>query len=155
MDQKKINSCSQAVTCRIKKRESGSTIIVENRSRLSVRFVRVDDCLFSSETIKCDFMYEVYKRKENKVEKIIGVTYVELKGGDFDHGVAQLEKTITLLKPRHCSVSKKTAYLIGNNIPSMRSATQKIKTRFKVKYNTNFSPKKIMYTDIIQDSDYI
>jgi hypothetical protein len=125
--------------------EKGKTFTLINNTNAKVIFINVDGCLFKDETLKCDFMYEIYEHS-GSVEKVF---YVELKGTDFNHGIKQLRKTIDLLKNYYSIVCDKRAYLVGRAIPSLNTVVQKVKIEFFREHGVRFQAKtKCMSVDV-------
>lgn len=72
--------------------EKGKTFTLDNReSRIGVRCIKVDDCVFMSiDGKKCDYIFEVSNRSR--------VYFIELKGSDIVKAISQLLETIEKLK---------------------------------------------------------
>src|SRR5215212_8764900 len=86
--------------------KSKSKMAFINNKRENVILVRVDDCVIK-DGIRCDYLVISLLSKEH---------FVELKGGDIDHAIAQIERTIEIL-----SVDKqkqeKLCFIVGTRSP--------------------------------------
>jgi hypothetical protein len=104
--------------------EKLSKIVIHNRSRSTIRKIRVDGCAIK-EGIRCDFLLITDSGCE---------LYIELKGSDVAHAVAQIERTIGLVSmdKRKCN---KLSFIISTRCPLLTPKIQEIKVRFKRQYN--------------------
>ena len=67
--------------------EKGKTFQLENKNKVEVACVRIDDCVFKQEDgIKCDFLFEIEAKKK--------LYYVELKGSDILKAISQIHETM-------------------------------------------------------------
>ncbi len=69
---------------------------------------------------KCDYIVEITSK----------VLFVELKGTNFEKGMAQLENTVMQLNDIY-SNNKKCCYYVGRNIPSAKTTLPKYKENFR------------------------
>ncbi|MNJ40629.1 hypothetical protein D3C77_355290 [compost metagenome] len=93
--------------------ENRSTLKIHNRNRIKLSRRQVDGCLITS-GIKCDWMLV---EESSKTE-----IYIELKGSDIAHAVAQLCKTAEQLS---ASAKKKWAYVICTRSPMSATEIQR------------------------------
>ncbi len=71
--------------------EKGKTFQLDNKSRLEVGCIRIDDCVFKGrDGIKCDFLFEVESKRK--------LFYVELKGSDILKAISQIYETLKQTK---------------------------------------------------------
>lgn len=110
----------------LKFEENKSKIVFINSSREKVACIQVDGCAIQS-GVRCDNMLIVPSGIEY---------YIELKGGDVNHAIEQLETTIKLLSKDALSLQK-FAFIVATKYPAIDIKIQKAKKFFKKKYNTD------------------
>ena len=132
--------------------ENQRSFRVENNNQKCICLVTVDGCAIT-EGIRCDYLYEIYElpkdRQKNqkcdpnshpvKIEKVI---YLELKGTDVKHALAQLESTIKFYYQQHKDCKEKEAYIIPSNVhPALTTKIQQAKTKFLRELKTKLTVK--------------
>jgi hypothetical protein len=104
-------------------KEKKSRITFLNPRRNTVRRVVIDDCVIT-EGLRCDYLLI----NDSSVEH-----FVELKGSDVRHALAQLERTI-----KHVSVDvsqgKKKAFILSTRCPLASPEVQAYQLAFSKKY---------------------
>lgn len=130
---KRYGACSIIVKDkRIVLSENKSKITFLNLNQRDIERVQVDGCVLK-EGIKCDYMLIEDTEMEH---------YIELKGSDIDHAIAQLITTITKLSK--CSKSHvKCAYIISTRCPLTTTKIQAQKLLFKKNYNSHLIIKNL------------
>lgn len=106
-------------------KEKRSSIAFTNPKKRCVARVCVDGCAIT-EGIRCDYLVVCDEGLER---------YVELKGCDVAHAVAQIERTITTLSADRKKQSKR-AYVVSTRCPMASPEIQNIQKRFKRVYNS-------------------
>ncbi len=82
---------------------------IRNPTNQTIKKLRVDGCLIEDERIRCDYAFEVGARCHC-------VVYLELKGSDIEHAVAQLVATLGYLAKRHQS-KRKICHIVASRVP--------------------------------------
>ena len=104
--------------------ENGRTFRIKNNSSYTVNKVKVDGCYIKTQTgIKCDYLFEIIKINIDKV------FYVELKGSDIQHAVAQLASTLSHCFPLHNSALRE-CHIVGSKFPKAGTDSQVLKKKF-------------------------
>lgn len=98
----------------VKTPRAGSRFILRNPDRLAVTQLEPEQ-FFPKGALNCDFVFQV----PNMPLEI----YVELKGNDFKHALAQLAATIAQLQS---SLQPKLCFLIIRRSPTLDVKTQKL-----------------------------
>lgn len=78
--------------------EEGKSFTLKNISKVKIKCVKVDGCVYDSKTTKCDYLMIAEIKKKPKAY------FIELKGCDIPHAVDQLYLTVNDLKshfPNH------------------------------------------------------
>jgi len=90
--------------------EKGKTFQIENKSKVEVACIKIDDCVFKqADGIKCDFLFEVAERKK--------LFYVELKGSDVIKAIHQLQSTIKQTKDNYPGWNYEARIIAGGKVP--------------------------------------
>lgn len=114
--------------------ENKSKITFLNPNQDKILIIKVDGCVISdNETLRCD--YALMPSDEVEI-------YVELKGSDIVHAVAQLESTIRLLSDNPQKI-KKLCFVVSTRVPRQTTSIQQLQSQFKKKFNANFRVKNI------------
>lgn len=121
---------------RISLKEKRSRIVFINPNRQKIRKIEIDGC-FITEGIRCDWLLIDYNCVEH---------YVELKGSDVRHAIAQIERTIKKVsidvqkQPKHSYVICKRV-----RVPRFDTELQTNKRKFKDHFNSTFIVKESGY----------
>lgn len=114
--------------------ENKSKITFLNPNQDKILTIKVDGCVISdNETLRCD--YALMPSDEIEI-------YVELKGSDIVHAVAQLESTIRLLSDNPKKI-KKLCFVVSTRVPRQTTSIQQLQSQFKKKFNASFRVKNI------------
>jgi len=108
-----------------------STLYLLNTRRRRVEQVIVDDCVITDGP-RCDWLV----RLDDAVSK--EEVYVELKGSDLRHAVAQLEATIDRLSTVGRRLRKR-CYVVFSRNPLTGTDVQKYKVRFHRQFGAVFN----------------
>lgn len=114
--------------------EKASKIILVNDQRAAVTIIQVDGCAIN-EGVRCDFLVVSALHKEH---------FIELKGGNIDHALAQLERTIEILSVDQ-QKQMKCSFIISTRCPLTTTKIQELKLKFKQKYNSTLVIKNKYY----------
>lgn len=114
--------------------EKASKIILVNDQRATVTIIQVDGCAIN-EGVRCDFLVVSALHKEH---------FIELKGGNIDHALAQLERTIEILSVDQ-QKQMKCSFIISTRCPLTTTKIQELKLKFKQKYNSTLVIKNKYY----------
>lgn len=117
-------------------KERRSSLTLQNNDEVMSTRIVVDGCEVQ-EGIRCDYLH---KAKEIEM-------YIELKGQDVLHAIAQIERTICLLS-EDVRRQKKVSYIICSRSPLASTQIQKYDRQFREKYNSKLIIKSSPYTDI-------
>ncbi|AMP97440.1 hypothetical protein AY601_0485 [Pedobacter cryoconitis] len=92
--------------------ENGKKFRIENKSNADICKVKVDGCLITDNTVrKCDFLFEVSSTTKTYL-------LVELKGGDLNSAVKQIESTYDLLhKKLNVPVENFKGIIVSSAVP--------------------------------------
>jgi len=104
--------------------ENKRKFTVKNNSNFTINKVEVDGC-YKTTGAKSDYLFEVIS--QNTVTLVF---YVELKGSDINHAIAQLEATIQYCLTEHRNVNKKECYIVASKFPSAGTSSQVLKKKF-------------------------
>jgi hypothetical protein len=113
----------QLTDTRIKCEENKRKIIFLNSSRIKVKKIRVDGCQII-DGVKCDFLV-TYNKTEN---------FIELKGEDIKHALAQLIRTISILGSKNCQ--NRNSFIISSRSPLTSAEIQNHRLLFKRKHSS-------------------
>lgn len=126
---------STSAACETRRRDR-IIVVGENRSQLRIMndggvevvIVRVDGCEISSGQ-RCDYL--------------IGIpngTYIflELKGGDVDHAICQLEATLRYFRLDGIVIEGVHAWVVSTQCPLATTKVQTTAKRFKQRYRATF-----------------
>lgn len=103
---------------------SRSRFRLHNPTKLSIKIVRVDDCVIR-EGIRCDYLILTPNGEE---------MYVELKGSDVRHAVKQIARSIDLLTCT-CQPVPKKCFIASTRCPINSTEIQNLKKKFRRQYN--------------------
>ncbi|MGJ3254527.1 MAG: hypothetical protein ACFE0J_25845 [Elainellaceae cyanobacterium] len=112
-----------------------------NPKRAAVKVIQVDDCAIK-EGVRCDYLLVLPNGQE---------IYIELKGSDIKHAVAQIARAIELLAC-NCHPIIKLCFISSTRCPINSTEIQNLKKRFRQKYNAQITIKNGEITHIC-DSD--
>ena len=121
MDINEINTCSETTLDHIRTlKENKVKCIIQNTQRKEFTIIHIDSCIQSiSCNLKCD--YGVYDADN--------FCFIELKGSDIKHGVAQLESSLKLFSSFFKEKSKK-CLLCTRTVPSAGPKIEIVKKKF-------------------------
>ena len=106
--------------------EKKSKITFENPNRNTYRAIQVDGCVFNAEDgSKCDKLLES--------EEYLDQYFVELKGGDSNKAIEQLEDTIEKIPPLLREAKRMAFAVFSNTCPKNDTKRQAIEKSFKKK----------------------
>jgi len=132
-------NCSKHINDkRIVFQENKSKLTIINPTQISVEKVEVDGCEITN-GIRCDFFMQKPKEKKRDIEY-----YIELKGQDLKHAIAQIERTISILS-NDAKKQKKVSFIICTRSPMNSTAIQNLRVNFKKKFNLNLIVKSSPY----------
>lgn len=103
-----------------------SKIVFLNASRKVIEQIRVDGCVIA-DGLRCDYLLI----NETDVEH-----YVELKGIDVDHAIAQIKRTVQQIS-RNPYQQPKICFIISSRCPLLTTKIQELKLLFKKQYNSS------------------
>lgn len=104
--------------------ENKSKITFENPSHNTYRAIQVDGCVFNAaDGHKCDKLLES--------ERYADQYFVELKGGDSNKAVKQLEDTLERIPPRLAGAKRMAFAVFSNTCPKNDTKRQAIEKSFK------------------------
>ncbi len=124
---------------RIVLEERNSKIVFRNEQRQSVRKIHIDGCRIKDNGLRCDYLLIVVSGTEY---------YVELKGGDVDHAVRQLERTIQMVSQDRRALLKH-CFVISTRCPIQTPKIQQLQLKFKREYNSTLKIKNVSHTEDI------
>jgi len=91
--------------------EKGKTFQLDNKNRVEIACVKIDDCVFRQEDgIKCDYLFEV--ESKNKL------FYIELKGSDILKAISQIHETLKQTKMVYPDWIYEARIIASGRIPS-------------------------------------
>lgn len=116
----------------------------EKRSKLSLHnidevksiSVKVDGCEIDDDTIRCDYLH-IAKNVES---------FIELKGQDLKHAIAQLINSIRRLSANP-STQTKVSYIICTRSPLSSAEIQNYKIEFRKKFNSELKIKSSPHSE--------
>lgn len=106
-----------------------STVHLQNQHRLTLKIVKIDDCVIRGSSIRCDSMVVVPNPKEE-------IILIELKGHKVERAIQQLEATLSHIKQK-CSAAKTqniTCIVCCTRCPLSGTDIQREKKKFKDKH---------------------
>ncbi len=104
--------------------ENKSKITFENPDHNTYRAIQVDGCVFNAaDGHKCDKLLES--------ERYADQYFVELKGGDSNKAVKQLEDTLERIPPRLAGAKRMAFAVFSNTCPKNDTKRQVIEKNFK------------------------
>lgn len=104
--------------------ENKSKITFENPDHNTYRAIQVDGCVFNAaDGHKCDNLLES--------EQYADQYFVELKGGDSNKAVKQLEDTLERIPPRLAGAKRMAFAVFSNTCPKNDTKRQVIEKNFK------------------------
>ncbi|MCC2644975.1 MAG: hypothetical protein K0R94_753 [Burkholderiales bacterium] len=139
-DQRCKTCTTSSHSCEENKRRFEINSTLEERKNL--RKIKVDGCVYNSSHIekRCDYIF---------IFKEIFSCFIELKGKDIKHAVAQLETSLQNFEV----TGKKHAFIVAsaNEFPSAKTDRQRFEKMFKKNYNCSFDMKNIKMSKQIED----
>lgn len=139
-----FNNCTTVkkisiITCT----ENGKTFRLLNPNRISIDYIKVDDCIYPKgiNDWRCDYALNF---------KNVTI-FVELKGGDIVHAIEQI---LTTKKDAKFTINKEQfAIVVSSKFPQEDSSIQRLKATLKEKEKmTLFHKNKILEKEV---SDFI
>lgn len=115
--------------------ENKCCLIVKNPQQREAKKIQVDGCLLPVDVEKCDWLLTV----ELPAPKAI---FVELKGGNVDKAVRQLESTLQKTKSEYGGY-KKICRVVSTKSPLSSSEIQRIQIYMRMKHGANFKVETI------------
>jgi hypothetical protein len=115
--------------------EKRSILRLANPDRVSSTKITVDGCEIT-EGIRCDYLH---------LAKGLEI-FIELKGQDLNHAIAQIERTIILLSS-DARKQRKTSYIICTRSPMASTEIQNFDKQFRKKYNSRLIIKSSPHND--------
>ncbi|MCO3935654.1 hypothetical protein [Pseudomonas aeruginosa] len=109
--------------------ELGRKLVINNNSRQTMSKVRVDGCVVTDNSLRCDYLFELGQ----PMEKVI---YLELKGRNVEHAYEQLCATVTRFSVRHRNLEKECR-IIASRVPRMGTRLQQMKVEMLKKYGAS------------------
>lgn len=104
--------------------ENKSKITFENPNHNTYRAIQVDGCVFNAaDGHKCDNLLES--------EEYADQYFIELKGGDSNKAVKQLEDTLERIPPRLAGAKRMAFAVFSNTCPKNDTKRQVIEKNFK------------------------
>lgn len=130
--------CIQNTTdSRIKFEEKQSKIIFRNLQRKECLKIQIDGCAITN-GIRCDKLLKEGNKNQQGPEY-----YVELKGGDIEHALEQIIRTIQII---HNDASPIMAFIICSNVrPTASTHIQKQLVKLKKQFNATLIIKERQY----------
>lgn len=116
--------------------ENKSKLTLENVDQVDSVKIIVDGCEINDNSIRCDYML-LAKEKE---------FYIELKGQDLMHAVAQIKSTIKQLSPDLRARNKKS-YIICTRSPLSSTQIQNLKFDLLKNFNSDLQIKSSPFKD--------
>ncbi len=104
--------------------EKRSNLRFKNDERLTVQKIKVDDCEIT-EGVRCDYLM-IAKNIEH---------YIELKGQDLNHAIAQIKRSIMILST-NVKLQDKVSYIICTRSPYATPQIQHLQLVFKKQFNS-------------------
>ncbi len=123
---------------RVVVKEKRSSFELINTSRISVEKIKVDGCLISDNSERCDWLFVIKSCEEFAY-------FIELKGCDLKKAISQLESTIISTKDRFKDTSKK-CYVVTSRVPKQGPSVQRFVREFYRKYSIVLVIKNIRAT---------
>ncbi len=120
------NNCSNRSIFVQKERKSEFRL--KNMRNVNINEVKVDNCLIQGHQYRCDWLYEIM------CQQVSEVYYVELKGKDLRHALAQILETVNFCEQRFAHRDcKRVACIVLSAYPQENSAIQNKKRELKRK----------------------
>jgi glycerophosphoryl diester phosphodiesterase len=116
--------------------ENRSKLVLNNINQIDSTKVKVDGCEINDTGIRCDFLHLI---KDFEF-------YIELKGQDIEHAIAQIERTMKLLSADLKTI-KKRSYIICTRSPLNSTAVQNHAFKFRKNYNSQLIIRSSPFTD--------
>ncbi len=117
------NCTTQTTNKLITASEHNRKLTIKNPSAKVVRKIKVDGCLITDSSKRCDYMFEII---DNAVSgKISGVIYLELKGRHIQEAYEQLVATIDRFIAEHHGI-KKTCHIVASRVPKTGPGVQQL-----------------------------
>ena len=127
---------TQTTDSNIKFEENKRVIIFQNKSKRVCCKVVVDGCAIKDD-VKCDNLL---------VDMVTNNEYfVELKGTDVNHGIKQIERSISLLSDTKIKDKKVMAFIIPTNVNPLLNTTIQIKKKYFNKMGVSLCIKENKY----------
>lgn len=106
--------------------EHNRKLTIKNPSGKAVRKIKVDGCLITDSSKRCDYMFEIL---DNPVsDKIDDVIYLELKGRHIQEAYGQLVATIDRFIVEHRG-AKKGCHIVASRVPKTGPEVQQLKVK--------------------------
>lgn len=128
------NACTEKKkSSKIVVSENKSKFIIINNKKKVIHKVKVDGCLISENSKKCDWLFEINPKSKELV------IFLELKGVDLKHAIRQIESTIQQTKSRFDSYLKKESIVSCRSVPKMRGGLQVQKAKHLKNYKSKLT----------------
>ncbi|MDD4905088.1 MAG: hypothetical protein PHD39_02855 [Methylobacter tundripaludum] len=117
------NCATQTINKLIIASEHNRKLTIKNPSGKAVRKIKVDGCLITDSSKRCDYMFEIL---DNPVsDKIDNVIYLELKGRHIQEAYGQLVATIDRFIVEHRG-TKKACHIVASRVPRTGPEVQQL-----------------------------
>jgi hypothetical protein len=107
-------------------KENGMQLVIKNPTQKQITKIRVDDCVITDESKRCDYMFEITDTSLSK--NIYRVIYLELKGRHIQEAYVQLATTIDRFIAEH-RTCKKECHIVSSKVPMTASDVQQLKIK--------------------------
>jgi len=96
--------------------ERGKSFLLENRSKVLIKKVDVDKCVYKDNTTdkRCDYLFQA----ETKRPKVF---FVELKGCDLSSGIDQIHSSLLALKEYFLNHMIEARLITNRPVPDLRT----------------------------------
>lgn len=116
--------------------EKRSKLSLINKDRKQIQRIRVDGCQITSNSVlKCDWMAVLDDSLQGRTE-----FFIELKGQDVKHALAQVSATIEALS-NDSKGGFKRSYVVSTRTPMASTEVQNWKKKYKKAYNSTLQIK--------------
>lgn len=109
--------------------EKRSKVTIENSRREILSIVRIDGCVVTDNSLRCDYLMI----NENEYE-----LFIELKGHDVEHAMRQLSCSVSKFSKKRKNI-KLVCLVVTNRCPIGTTEIQKYKLYFKRKYDATLN----------------
>lgn len=117
------NCATQTTNKLITASEHNRKLTIKNPSAKAVRKIKVDGCLITDSSKRCDYMFEIIDDLAS--DKINNVIYLELKGRHIQEAYEQLAATIDRFIAEHQGI-KKACHIVASRVPKTGPEVQQL-----------------------------